>query len=77
MKTQEFILQRYDADEDKVFDWADLEAHMVEDPETKEKTQEHLYAKTIFLSVGDSIENYVEVDAPTVEEETPVGTTGI
>ncbi len=64
MKTTNFALTRYDADEGKVFDWADLEAHVIEDAEGN-KIQEHLYAKTLFIGGNDSIENYVEVDAPT------------
>ena len=64
MKTTNFNLVRYDADEGKVFDWAtprfgkDIEGNEV---------QQHLYAKTLFIGANDSIENYVEVDAP-VEE---------
>ena len=64
MKTTNFELTRYDADEGKVFDWADLEAHVIEDEEGN-KIQEHLYVKTLFIGAHDSIENYVEVDAPT------------
>lgn len=67
MKTEQFILQKYEADENKVFDWADLTEHITED-ENGNAIQEHLYAKTIFLAIGDSITNYVEVDAPVVEE---------
>jgi len=71
MKTQEYTVQRYDADEGKVFDWADLTAHVAveTDPDTGvEKTvQQHLYSKTLFLGITDSIDNYVEVDAPTQE----------
>lgn len=64
MKTTNFQLIRYDADEGKVFDWA--VARYTEDADGKE-VQEHLYAKTLFIGGNDSIENYVEVDAP-VEE---------
>jgi len=71
MKTQEYTVQRYDADEGKVFDWADLSTHVTveKDPETGVETtvQEHLYSKTLFLGITDSIDNYVEVDAPTQE----------
>lgn len=66
MKAQNFSLIRYDADEGKVFDWA--EAHFIED-ENGEKVQEHLYVKTLFVGGNDSIENYIEVTAP-VEEDT-------
>jgi hypothetical protein len=61
MKSTNFNLVRYDADEGKVFDWAtprfvkDLEGNQV---------QEHLYAKTLFIGGNDSIENYIEVDEP-------------
>lgn len=65
MKTTNFNIVRYDADDGKVFDWA--EARYVED-ENGNQVQEHLYAKTLFIGNNDSIENYIEVDAP-VEEE--------
>ena len=61
MKSQDFILVRYDADEGKVFDYA--EPRYEENPETHERVQIHLYAKTLFLGINDSIENYIEVDA--------------
>lgn len=64
MKTTDFKLTRYDADEGKVFDW--VEPRFVED-EKGNKTQEHLYAKTLFIGGNDSIENYIEVDAPKEE----------
>lgn len=62
MKSQAITLQRYDADEGKVFDWSDLAAHQTTDEETGEIIQEHLYAKTLFLALGDDIENYIEID---------------
>lgn len=70
MKSTNFNLVRYDADEGKVFDWA--EPHYIyelidpERPELGEKQvgQEHLYAKTIFVGPTDNIDNYIEVDAP-------------
>lgn len=64
MKSTNFNLVRFDADEGMVFDWA--EARYIED-ENGNKIQEHLYAKTLFIGAHDSIENYVEVAAP-VEE---------
>ena len=67
MKSREFKLTRYDAEEGKVFDWANLEDHQFED-ENGEIVQEHLYAYTIFVGGNDSINNYVEVDRPVVEE---------
>lgn len=64
MKSTDFKLVRYDADENKVFDW--VEPRYIEDAEGN-KTQEHLYAKTLFIGANDSIDNYVEVDAPVKE----------
>lgn len=61
MKTTNFNIVRYDADDGKVFDWAEPRF-------TEDEVQEHLYAKTLFIGNNDSIENYIEVDAP-VEEE--------
>ena len=68
MKAKSFELVRYDADDGKVFDWA--EPHYQEvlidenKPElgTKQGEQEHLYAKTIFIGSTDTIDNYIEVD---------------
>lgn len=66
MKSTDFQLIRYDADDGKVFDWADLSAHVIED-ENGNQIQEHLYAKTLFIGGNDNILNYIEVEAP-VEE---------
>ena len=66
MKSTNFALVRYDADEGKVFDWADLSAHVIQDEEGND-VQEHLYVKTLFIGGYDSIENYIEVDAPAAE----------
>lgn len=66
MKSQEYTVQRYDADEGKVFDWVDLEAHQFEDEEGN-KIQEHLYVKTLFIGINDNIANYVEIEKPVVE----------
>lgn len=63
MQAKAFSLVRYDADEGKVFDWLDLTEHRIEG-EFGEIIQEHLYAKTLFIGGNDSIDNYVEVDAP-------------
>lgn len=63
MKNTEYVVQRFDADEGKVFDWVDLDAHKTEDEEGNEVIN-HLYAKTIFVAPNDSIDNYVEVDEP-------------
>ena len=64
MKSQDFKLTKYDADEGKVFDWK--EPRYQED-EQGNQVQEHLYVKTLFIGGNDNIDNYVEVDAP-IEE---------
>lgn len=70
MKSTNFNLVRYDADEGKIFDWAEpryiYEPVDPEHPELGEKQagQEHLYVKTLFIGGNDSIDNYIEVDAP-------------
>lgn len=61
MRAQNFNIVRYDADEGKVFDWA--EPRFIED-EQGNQTQEHLYAKTLFIGGNDSIDNYIEVNTP-------------
>ena len=66
MKTTNFNLVRYDADEGMVFDWAEpryTEA-LDENGNVIDKKQEHLYAKTLFIGGNDKIENYIEVVAP-------------
>lgn len=68
MKAKSFELVRYDADDGKVFDWAEPQYQEVlideNKPElgTKQGEQEHLYAKTIFIGSNDTIDNYIEVD---------------
>lgn len=64
MKSQEYTVQRFDADEGKVFDWK--EPRFLEDEEGN-KIQEHLYVKTLFIGINDNIANYVEIEKP-VEE---------
>ena len=59
MKSTNFNLVRYDADEGKVFDWAEPRFEM--DAEGNE-VQIHLNAKTIFIGPSDRIENYIEVE---------------
>ena len=59
MKSTNFNLVRYDADEGFVFDWK--EPRYIEN-EDGEPIQEHLYVKTLFIGELDSIENYVEVE---------------
>lgn len=58
MKTQEFNLVRYDADDGYVFDWK--EPRYQETPEG-EQEQQHLYVKTLFIGGNDTIDNYIEV----------------
>lgn len=58
MQAKQFNLIRYDADEGKVFDWA--QPRYIED-ENGEQVQEHLYVKTLFIGGNDSIDNYIEV----------------
>ena len=58
MQAKQFNLIRYDADEGKVFDWAQ---HRYIEDENGEQVQEHLYAETLFIGGNDSIDNYIEV----------------
>lgn len=58
MKSTNFNLVRYDADEGFVFDW--VEPRFIEDEEGNQ-IQEHLYVKTLFIGGTDRIENYIEV----------------
>lgn len=64
MKSTNFNLVRYDADEGFVFDWK--EPRYMED-ENGEQTQEHLYVKTLFIGGNDTIDNYIEVNEPKQE----------
>ena len=66
MRTTDFKLVRYDADEGKVFDWKEPRYNV--DAEGNE-IQEHLYAKTLFIGANDNIDNYIEIDAPIEEVE--------
>lgn len=72
MKSQAFVLQRFDADDGMVFDWKEPRyntvVETVDGEEIEKQVQTHLYAKTLFIGVGDSIDNYIEVAAPVVEE---------
>lgn len=74
MIAQNFNLIRYDADEGKVFDWAEPHYVYVPVDETRpdgemKQIQEHLYATTLFIGSNDSIDNYVEVDKPEIIAE--------
>lgn len=64
MKSTSFYLFRYDADEGMVFDWK--EPRFIED-ENGNQIQEHLYVKTLFIGGNDTLDNYIEVLAPTQE----------
>ena len=70
MKATDFKLVRYDADDNKVFDWVEPRYTDILDENglVVDKVQEHLYAKTLFIGINDDISNYVEVDAPTKED---------
>lgn len=69
MKSTNFNLVRYDADEGKVFDWAEPRYGLVPDEEGNlVEVQQHLYTKTLFISINDNIDNYIEVDE-VIEEE--------
>jgi hypothetical protein len=59
MKSINFNIVRYDADEGKVFDWKEPRYN---ENENGEKIQDHLYAKTLFIGGNDSIDNYIEVE---------------
>lgn len=59
MKSTNFNIVRYDADEGKVFDWKE---HRFTEDENGEQVQEHLYVKTLFIGGTDSIDNYIEVE---------------
>ena len=58
MKTTNFNIIRYDADDGFVFDW--VEPRFTEDG-SGNQIQEHLYVKTLFIGSHDSIDNYIEV----------------
>lgn len=62
MKSTNFNLVKYDADEGMVFDWKEPRFIETEDEEGNPiEVQEHLYAKTLFIGSNDNIENYIEV----------------
>ena len=71
MKSTNYNLVRYDADEGKVFDWAEprIDIKYDEQGNEVERIENHLYVKTLFIGHTDKIENYIEVDEPVVEAE--------
>lgn len=65
MKSTNFNLVRYDADDGYLFDWAEPRYQDVFDEDGKptgQKIQEHLYVKTLFIGGNDTIDNYIEVE---------------
>lgn len=64
MKATNFELIKYEADENKVFDWK--EPRFIEDYDEEgnliSQIQEHLYAKVLFIGANDNIDNYIEVE---------------
>lgn len=66
MKSTNFNLVKYEADEGMVFDWAEPRYNIKRDNEGREieRMQQHLYAKTLFIGANDKIENYIEVPEP-------------
>ncbi len=69
MKSTNYNITKYEADEGKVFDWATPRTVAIRDTKGNKisEKEEHLYAKILFIGNNDSIENYIEVDEP-VEE---------
>lgn len=68
MKSTNFNLTRYDADEGYVFDWKEpryLE-EVDDDGNVIDKIEEHLYVKTLFIGANDSIDNYIEILAENI-----------
>lgn len=64
MKSTNFNLTRYDADNGYVFDWKEPRYIELTDENDNviQTIQEHLYVKTLFIGGNDSIENYIEVE---------------
>lgn len=61
MKSTNFNIVRYDADDGMIFDWKEPRFIEVFVDGKSEEVQEHLYAKTLFIGPTDSIDNYIEV----------------
>ena len=66
MKNTSYVLIRYDADDNKVFDWKEPRYIDIFDDNGNviNQEQEHLYAKTLFIGENDDINNYIEIDKP-------------
>lgn len=65
MKSTNFNIVRYDADDGMMFDWKEprYEDKIDQNGNVIETVQEHLYVKTLFIGGNDSIDNYIEVEA--------------
>ena len=62
MKSTNFNIVRYDADDGMVFDWKEPRyIEIFADGVSQGEQQEHLYAKTLYIGANDSIDNYIEV----------------
>ena len=70
MTSTNYLITRYDSSPNCVFDWKEERWYDVfdENMHVIGREQEHLYAKTLFIGGNDSIDNYIEVDAPREEE---------
>lgn len=68
MKSTNFNLVRYDADEGMVFDWKEPRFITLEHNGEFTEEQEHLFVKTLFIGELDTIDNYIEVPAQGVEK---------
>lgn len=63
MKSTNFNIIRYDADDGLVFDWKEPRyREELDEKENPIQVQEHLYVKTLFIGPTDSIDNYIEVE---------------
>lgn len=63
MKSTNFNIVRYDADDGMVFDWKEPRyIEVFADGVSQGEQQEHLYVKTLFIGPTDSIDNYIEVE---------------
>ena len=63
MKSTNFNIVRYDADNGMIFDWKEPRyREELDEKENPIQVQEHLYAKTLFIGPNDSIDNYIEVE---------------
>jgi hypothetical protein len=67
MKRQAKLTTIYEAEEGKIFDYADLKPHTHIDEEGNTHI-EHLYVKRLVIEEPDSIDNYVELAVIPVAE---------